>query len=73
MVQIGPVWPPLEYRGKGYARFLLQEILLKARGDGITKAILFTHNLVAARVYENVGFKVMGTYHLGILKRPYEI
>lgn len=70
IVQIGPVWTPPEYRNKGYARTLVRLTLLKAKQEGICKAILFTDNPAAIKAYEAIGFRKMGFYRLALLKTP---
>lgn len=68
IVQIGPVWTPVEYRNHGYARNVVALSLLEARKKGIKQAILFTNNLAAERAYFSIGFKKIGEYRLAILK-----
>lgn len=70
IVQIGPVWTPPEYRNKGYGRTLVALTLLKARRQGVTKAILFTDNPAAVKAYEAIGFRKIGLYRLALLKKP---
>ncbi len=70
MLQIGPVWTPIKYRNKGFARRLLASALLKEKSHGIKKAILFTDNPAAIKAYEAIGFKEIGTYRLALLKDP---
>ncbi|MGI9569810.1 MAG: GNAT family N-acetyltransferase, partial [Desulfobulbia bacterium] len=62
IVQIGPVWTPPEYRNRGYARVLVALSLQKAREQGVEKAILFTDNPAAVKVYEALGFERIGSY-----------
>ena len=68
IVQIGPVWTPVEYRNHGYARIVVALSLLAAMKKGIKQAILFTNNLAAERAYFSIGFKKVGEYRLAILK-----
>lgn len=68
IVQIGPVWTPVEYRNHGYARSVVALSLLEAKKKGIKQAILFTNNLAAERAYFSIGFKKVGEYRLAILK-----
>ena len=68
IVQIGPVWTPVEYRNQGYARSVVALSLLEAKKKGIKQAILFTNNLAAERAYCSIGFKNVGEYRLAILK-----
>lgn len=68
IVQLGPVWTPVEYRNQGYARKLLSSVLQNAFNAGIKKAILFTDNPAAIKSYKSLGFELCGTYRLAILK-----
>ncbi len=68
IVQIGPVWTPVEYRNQGYARAVVALCLLEAKKNGIKQAILFTNNLAAERAYFSIGFKKIGEYRLAILR-----
>jgi RimJ/RimL family protein N-acetyltransferase len=68
IVQIGPVWTPLEYRNQHYARTVVALCLQKAQKNGVKQAILFTNNLAAERAYFSIGFKKIGQYRLAILK-----
>jgi len=68
MVQIGPVWTPMEHRKRGYASMLLSSMLQQAYARQVQTAILFTNNPVAAKVYITLGFKVVGTFTLCFFK-----
>lgn len=68
IVQIGPVWTPIEYRNQGYARTVVALCLQEAKKKGVKQAILFTNNLAAERAYFSIGFKKIGEYRLAILK-----
>ena len=72
MIQIGPVWTPVAYRNKGFARLLVKRILLQEKKFGVKKAILFTNNPIAVRVYTAVGFKKIGNYRLALIKDEYK-
>src|SRR2546421_5506169 len=41
IVQIGGVWTPPEFRGRGYARSVVAGSLLAARKQGVARAVLF--------------------------------
>lgn len=69
-VQVGPVWTPLEHRGQGFARLLLSYVLAQEAQKGIQKAILFTGDSAAVRVYAHVGFQKIGDYRVALLKEP---
>jgi len=70
MVQVGPVWTPSVYRNQGFARLLLAFILLEEKRKGTEKAILFTDNPAAIKVYQAIGFKKIGNYRLSLLEKP---
>lgn len=65
-VQVGGVWTPPAWRGRGYARSVVAGSLLVARAQGVTRAVLFTNedNHPAQRAYEALGFGVVGDYGL---------
>lgn len=67
-VQIGPVFTPIEFRNKGYARVLLYLCLRQAKNNQINKAVLFTNDDYASRVYTALGFEKVGKYRLAILR-----
>lgn len=50
------------YRGQGYAKTMLQELLLQAKKDLIEKVVLEVRfsNAGAIGLYENMGFKKLG-------------
>jgi predicted GNAT family acetyltransferase len=70
VVQVGGVWTPPDLRGRGYARAVVAGSLLEARTAGATGAVLFTgeENVSARRVYEALGFRVVGDYGLVIFR-----
>lgn len=70
MVQIGPVWTPPAQRNRGHARYLLAATLAAARDQGVERAILFTQSAAAAKAYEAVGFRKIGTYRIALLRDP---
>lgn len=70
MVQVGPVWTPPEYRNKGFSRLLLRYTLIQEKLTGTKKAILFTDNPAAIKVYQSMGFAKIGNYRLALLKDP---
>ena len=65
-VQVGGVWTPPAWRGRGYARAVVAGSLLDARAQGVTRGVLFTaeDNRPAQRAYEALGFRVVGDYGL---------
>jgi len=68
IVQLGGIYTPPEIRGRGYARAAVAASLLAARERGVSRAVLFTSNLSAARSYEAVGFRRLGDYGLVLLR-----
>ncbi|MGF9764804.1 GNAT family N-acetyltransferase [Microvirga sp. 0TCS3.31] len=60
IVQIGGVWTPPEWRGRGYARRVVAGALQVAEQEGVTRAVLFTENPAARRCYEALGFQRVG-------------
>jgi predicted GNAT family acetyltransferase len=66
VVQIGWVWTPPAWRGRGFARAVVAGSLLEARAQGVTRSVLFTgkDNHPAQRAYEALGFRVVGDYGL---------
>ena len=68
IVQLGGIYTPPEYRGRGYAKVAVAGSLIAARERGATRAVLFTDNPSAARSYEGVGFRRLGDYGLVLLK-----
>ena len=53
-----------EYRGKGYAKLLMQALEEKALAEGYLKAILETGNLLkpAMALYRDIGYEVIDNY-----------
>ncbi|HET6444086.1 MAG TPA: GNAT family N-acetyltransferase [candidate division Zixibacteria bacterium] len=71
-VQVGGVYTPPEFRGRGYGRCVVAASLLDARESGVETAVLFTGdaNIPARKAYAALGFKRIGDYRLSILKEP---
>lgn len=70
VVQIGPVWTPIESRNKGYARLLVALTLERARNEGIRKSVLFTDTPAGTKAYKAIGFREVGSYRLALLNKP---
>lgn len=70
IVQVGPVWTPLEHRNRGYARTLVAMTLQKVAEESVKKAILFTSDSAAVKAYQAIGFNKIGFYCLALLKNP---
>ena len=69
MVQVGGVFTPGEWRGRGHGRAVVAGSLLDAKAEGVAEAILFTEtdNHPAQRAYEALGFERIGDYGMVML------
>jgi RimJ/RimL family protein N-acetyltransferase len=69
IVQVGGVWTPLQFRGRGYARSVVAGSLLAARQHGAQRAVLFVDpgNAAARAAYLALGFRMVGNYGLVLL------
>ncbi len=72
-VQIGPVWTPPQHRGRGFAGALISLVLTQARNQGVERAVLFTENPSAVRIYRAIGFGDCGQIRLALFHRPFDI
>jgi predicted GNAT family acetyltransferase len=68
IVQLGGIYTPPQYRGRGYAKAAVAASLEAAQARGATRAVLFTSSPGAARSYEGVGFRRLGNYGLILLQ-----
>ena len=68
MVQLGGIYTPPEFRGRGYAKAAVAGSLLAARERGASRAVLFTSTASAARSYEGIGFRRAGDYCLVLFR-----
>jgi GNAT superfamily N-acetyltransferase len=68
IVQLGGIYTPPEFRGRGYAKVAVAGSLLAARERGATRAVLFTDSPSAIRSYEGVGFQRVGAFGLILLE-----
>jgi GNAT superfamily N-acetyltransferase len=68
MVQLGGVYTPPAFRGRGYAKAAVAASLVAARARGVTRAVLFTSTASAARSYEGIGFRRVGDYYLVLFR-----
>lgn len=68
IVQLGGIYTPKEYRGRGFARVAVAASLVAARERGVSRAVLFTNSPGALRAYEAVGFERIGDYSLVLLR-----
>ena len=66
IVQIGGVWTPPEFRGRGYARSVVAGSLVAAGKQGVRRAVLFADpsNAAARAAYLAIGFAIVGDYGL---------
>lgn len=62
IVQVGGVYTPPTLRGRGYARQAVALHLAEARGNGVTRAVLFAASDAAARAYRAIGFQPNGSF-----------
>ncbi|QDC07826.1 GNAT family N-acetyltransferase [Oceanicola sp. D3] len=70
MVQLGSVHVPRDLRRGGRGRKVTAALLAEERARGAEVAVLFANNAAAARVYEAIGFELVGRYRIAILSRP---
>lgn len=70
VVQVGGVWTPPEYRGRGYGRAVVAASLLDARDESVGRAVLFTgdDNVAAIKAYAALGFRRIGDYRILLLR-----
>ncbi|WP_299043496.1 GNAT family N-acetyltransferase [uncultured Tateyamaria sp.] len=73
VVQVGGVFVPRPLRNRGYGRRVVAAHLSEARARGITRAILCAASAPAARAYESIGFRRIGTYRVALFGAPVEI
>lgn len=68
-VQVGGVFTPVQWRGRGHGRAVVAGSLLDARAAGVVEAILFTEaeNHPAQRAYAALGFERIGDYGMVML------
>ncbi len=64
IVQLGGVYTPPDLRGRGYARRAVALHLAQVAQQGVQQATLFSASEAAARAYQAVGFKRVGTWTL---------
>jgi predicted GNAT family acetyltransferase len=68
-VQLGGVYTPPALRGHGYGRAVTAGALLLTREEGVSRAVLFTHEQgPARRAYEAIGFQVIGDFGLVLFR-----
>src|SRR5690606_14753483 len=64
VVQVGGLWTPMPFRGRGYGRAVVAGSLLDRRAAGATRSVLFTgpDDFAAQRVYLSLGYRHTGEY-----------
>jgi predicted GNAT family acetyltransferase len=74
-VQIGGVWTPPAWRGRGYAKAVVAGALLAARERGVARSVLFTgpDNHPAQAAYRALGYGRVGDYALVLFAEPAEV
>ena len=70
IVQIGGVYTPPEFRGRGFARRSLAMHLAEARDTGVEEAVLFAANPAAERAYLAIGFKPADPFSIVVFDPP---
>ena len=60
-VRVGPVYTPLEYRGRGYATSLVADLSESALAAGNHFCVLYTDlaNPTSNRIYERIGYELL--------------
>lgn len=72
-VQVGGVYVPPGMRGQGLGGAVVAAQLAELRSQGTRLAILFAANVLAARAYERIGFRHIGSYEIALLKSPHKV
>jgi len=67
---IGAVFTPLEVRGRGHARALLEALMAEARAQGCEMGLLFSE--IGSAYYEALGFRALArpSYEIEVLRGP---
>ena len=72
-VQVGGVYVPPGMRGQVLGGAVVAAQLAELRSQGTRLAILFAANVLAARAYERIGFRHIGSYEIALLKSPHKV
>lgn len=72
-VQVGGVYVRRALRGQGLGGAVVAAQLSELRAQGTRLAILFAANVAAARAYERIGFRHIGSYEIALLKSPHKV
>lgn len=65
-VQLGGVYTPAEWRGRGLAGQVVTALLAERRAAGARRAVLFAASDQAARAYVRIGFARIGSYRIAL-------
>lgn len=71
--QVGGVHVPPDLRGQGLGRAVVGLLLDRARGRGMTRAVLFAASAAAARVYLALGFRPAGDMAVVLFAAPQRV
>ncbi len=63
-VQVGGVYTPPKWRGRGFSRRAVASHLSEAFAEGVQNAILFSASESASNVYRAIGFEQIGEYQI---------
>ncbi|KIN68535.1 acetyltransferase [Sulfitobacter donghicola DSW-25 = KCTC 12864 = JCM 14565] len=72
-VQIGGVYVPDVWRGRGFGGAAVALQLAELKAQGVKTAILFAANEIAAKAYERIGFNLIGEYEIALFKAPLKV
>jgi GNAT superfamily N-acetyltransferase len=60
--ELKQMWVDKSYRGRGYARALLNAFVMEARGRGVRRIWVASYDFQAPGMYEKAGFKRMAEF-----------
>ncbi|TVP74083.1 MAG: GNAT family N-acetyltransferase [Rhodobacteraceae bacterium] len=69
-VQVGGVFVQPAHRGQGHSGRMVAAHLWQARAQGVRRALLFATSVAAARAYQRIGFRQIGSYRIAMLANP---
>lgn len=70
VVQLGGVYVAPRFRGQGHAGRMIAAHLAELRATGTNRAILFAASDAATGAYLRLGFAVIGSYRIAMLRAP---